>query len=85
MLPNAAATSLVTKGPYRFSRNPIYLGNTIALAGFGLAVRWGWLLLLIPVTIAAVNWLAISREEAHLARRFGEEWRTYAKKVRRWV
>jgi protein-S-isoprenylcysteine O-methyltransferase Ste14 len=85
MMPNAGAKALVTSGPFRFSRNPIYLGNTIALAGFAIAVRWGWLLLLIPVTVTAVTWLAVSREEQHLERRFGEEWRAYAKKVRRWV
>lgn len=85
MMPNAGAKALVTGGPFRFSRNPIYLGNTIALAGFALAVRWGWLLFLIPVTVTAVTWLAISREEAHLDRRFGDEWREYAKKVRRWL
>lgn len=85
VLPHAGATALVTTGPYRFSRNPIYLGNTLALAGLALMLRWGWLLLLVPVTIAAVGWLAISREEAHLARRFPVEWRAYAQKVRRWL
>ena len=85
MMPNAGAKALLTNGPYRFSRNPIYLGNTLAMAGFALAVRWGWLLLLVPVTVTAVSWLAISREEAHLDRRFGEDWRDYAKKVRRWL
>jgi protein-S-isoprenylcysteine O-methyltransferase Ste14 len=85
VMPNAASTALVTGGPFRLSRNPIYLGNTLAMVGFALAVRWGWLILLVPVTVTAVSWLAISREEAHLERRFGEEWRAYAQKVRRWL
>jgi protein-S-isoprenylcysteine O-methyltransferase Ste14 len=85
VLPNAPSRKLVTTGPYRFSRNPIYLANTAALVGFAVALRWGWLLLLAPVTVAAVNWLAISREEAHLERRFGQSWRDYAAKVRRWI
>ncbi|WP_188518730.1 methyltransferase family protein [Alsobacter metallidurans] len=85
VLPNAPSKALVTTGPYRWSRNPIYVANTVALLGFALALRWGWLLLLVPVTIAAVNWLAISREEAHLERRFGQDWRDYAARVRRWI
>lgn len=85
VLPNAKATSLARTGPYRFSRNPIYLGNTLALIGLALALRWGWLLLLVPVTMAAVVWLAIAREENHLEIRFGAAWRDYAAKVRRWL
>ncbi|PSC02995.1 isoprenylcysteine carboxylmethyltransferase family protein [Alsobacter soli] len=85
VLPNAPSRNLVTTGPYRWSRNPIYVANTVALIGFALALRWGWLLFLAPVTVAAVNWLAISREEAHLERRFGQAWRDYAAKVRRWL
>ena len=84
-LPNAKSRVLVQTGPYRFSRNPIYLGNTLAMLGLALALRWGWLVLLVPVTITAVNWLAISREEHHLDIRFGAEWRAYAAKVRRWL
>ncbi len=85
VMPHAGATALVTSGPYRFSRNPIYLGNTLALLGLAMMLRWGWLLLLIPVTITAVTWLAISREEQHLEKMFGADWKTYAEKVRRWL
>ena len=85
VLPNATSTALVTSGPYRFTRNPIYLGNTVALLGFAIGLRWGWLLLLLPVTVAAVNWLAISREEEHLRLRFADEWKSYSSRVRRWL
>ncbi len=85
VLPNATSTALVTSGPYRFTRNPIYLGNTVALLGFAMGLRWGWLLLLLPVTVAAVNWLAITREEEHLRLRFPDEWKSYSSRVRRWL
>jgi protein-S-isoprenylcysteine O-methyltransferase Ste14 len=85
VLPNARSSVLVKTGPYRFSRNPIYLGNTFAVIGLALALRWGWLLLLVPVTVAAIGWLAIAREERHLDLRFGTDWRDYAAKVRRWL
>jgi protein-S-isoprenylcysteine O-methyltransferase Ste14 len=85
VMPNQPAKVLVVTGPYRFTRNPIYLGNTLALLGFGLMLRWSWAVLLVPVAMSAVNWLAISREEQHLARRFGGEWRVYSERVRRWL
>jgi protein-S-isoprenylcysteine O-methyltransferase Ste14 len=85
VLPNARSAKLVQTGPYRFSRNPIYLGNTLAMIGLGLALRWGWLLFLVPVTVTAIVWLAISREERHLEVRFGSAWKDYASKVRRWL
>lgn len=85
VMPNAASKTLVTDGPYAYSRNPIYVGNTVAMLGMAIALRWGWLLLLLPVTVAAVTWLAVSREEQHLESRFGDAWRAYAQRVRRWL
>lgn len=84
ILPNAGASALVSNGVFAWTRNPIYLGNTILLAGFAIALRWGWLAILTPLTVLAVTRLAIVREEAHLALRFGEEWRAYSARVRRW-
>jgi protein-S-isoprenylcysteine O-methyltransferase Ste14 len=55
------------------------------MIGFGIALRWSWLVMLVPVAIAAVQWLAVSREEEHLERRFGSDWRAYASRVRRWL
>lgn len=85
IMPNAAASALVSDGVFAWSRNPIYLGNTVLLAGAALALRWGWLILLAPVTVIAVTRLAIEREERHLAARFGEDWRAYAARVGRWL
>jgi protein-S-isoprenylcysteine O-methyltransferase Ste14 len=85
ILPHRAATALVTWGPFGFSRNPIYLGNTILLLGAGLAFGIAWF---VPVAFAAAALtarLAIAREEAHLNARFGRAWREYAARVRRWV
>jgi len=82
---NQPARTLVTTDIHGWTRNPIYLGNTVALLGFAIGLRWGWLLLLLPVTVAAVNWLAISREEEHLRLRFSEEWKSYSSRVRRWL
>ena len=85
ILPTKAASHLVTTGPFSFSRNPIYLSNTLLTIGLGLAMGNPWLLLAAFLAAFAVTKLAIEREEKHLARKFGTAWHHYAKKVRRWM
>ena len=83
--PDQGTTQLVTSGPYAFSRNPIYLGNTIAFAGAALAFDMLWLVIVLPLVTLAVQRLAIEREERHLAKVFGGAWEAYRRRVRRWV
>jgi protein-S-isoprenylcysteine O-methyltransferase Ste14 len=83
--PDRPATTLVTSGPYGLSRNPIYLGNTIALLGAALLFDLAWLALLILPCTWLVHRLAVLREEVHLAARFAGEWTRYAARVRRWI
>ncbi len=85
ILPHRAATALVTTGPFAFSRNPIYLANGLLLAGAGLALANAWLLPAALAQMALVTRLAIRREEAHLAIRFGDGWTAYAAAVPRWL
>jgi protein-S-isoprenylcysteine O-methyltransferase Ste14 len=85
ILPHRAATALVTTGPFAFSRNPIYLGNTLLIAGLGLAFGNAWFLPAALAAAAAVAKLAIEREEAHLAAIFGADWAAYAARTRRWL
>ena len=85
ILPHRSATALVTTGPFAWSRNPIYLGNTIALCGAGLAFANPWFLLTALLAAFAVTRLAIQREEAHLARRFGAAWDAYRRRTGRWL
>ena len=85
VLPHRGATRLITDGPFRFSRNPIYVGNTLLVAGAGLVFGVAWL---IPAALAgalATQKLAIEREEEHLARRFGADWAGYAARTPRWL
>jgi len=85
ILPHRAATALVTHGPFAFSRNPIYLGNTLLLLGAGLAFGIAWFVPIAFLAAALAAQLAIVREEAHLNARFGRAWREYALRVKRWV
>lgn len=84
-LPHRAATSLITTGPFKLSRNPIYLGNTLALLGAGILFNSLWLVTAAIVAAVAVHFLAILREEKHLAAKFGTEWQNYAARTPRWL
>jgi protein-S-isoprenylcysteine O-methyltransferase Ste14 len=85
ILPNKAADLLVTWGPFRFSRNPIYLANTVLLSGIGLTFDNLWFVVCALVAALAVDRLAIRREERHLAARFGTAWAEYSAKTPRWL
>ena len=85
VMPHKAASHLVTNGPFGFSRNPIYLGNTILTFGLGMAFGNVWLFVSGLVAAWITNELVIKREEAHLKAKFGSAWRKYAARVRRWI
>lgn len=82
--PHMAADRLVTSGPFSFSRNPIYLGNTAATIGIGLAFNQPWFIVMGMMHAALVQILAIEREELHLEARFGKDWVKYRNRVSRW-
>jgi protein-S-isoprenylcysteine O-methyltransferase Ste14 len=84
VLPNRPATRLVTTGIYAWSRNPIYLGNLVLLAGAALAFCNLWFLLAAAAAGFAILRLAILREERHLAARFGAAWEDYRSRTGRW-
>lgn len=82
--PNGSVTNLVTTGPYRLSRNPIYLGFALAYAGIAIHLRTGWALVLLPGVIAAVDRAVIAREENYLEQTFPAEFRDYRARTGRW-
>ncbi len=85
ILPHRAARALITGGPFRFTRNPIYVGNTMLVLGAALVFGVGWMVASAILAAVAVHHLAVRREEKHLAVTFGEAWRQYAERVPRWV
>ena len=78
-------TALVTEGPYRYSRNPIYLALTLGSAGVAFAANSLWALLLLVAAIAFVRYGVIAREERYLEQKFGQEYLRYKASVRRWL
>lgn len=85
ILPNRPASALVADGPFRFSRNPLYVAMTILYVAAALWTGSGTSLLLLPVVIAVMQVFVIRREERYLESRFGEEYRSYCRRVRRWI
>ena len=77
--------ALVVDGPYRYTRNPMYLG--LVLVTLGIAVWIGaWPMLLAPIAVfATANWVHIPFEEAKMRRQFGVSYDDYVSRVRRWV
>ncbi len=83
--PYHATSNLAVGGPYRFSRNPDYIGQTLIYSGSALVANSWWPLMLLPPVLAAVQRGVIEREERYLDRRFGDTYRRYARRVRRWL
>ena len=79
------ATALVVAGPYRFSRNPIYVGMILLVLGIGVMVDSVWLIGLALPFAFVLRYGVIAREERYLAAKFGDAYRAYRERVRRWL
>ena len=84
-VPGESSSRLVTWGPYRFSRNPMYVGLTVAYLGEAFLQRHVWPVALLPVVLAYVNWAVIPVEQARLTEVFAAEYLAYQRQVRRWL
>ena len=83
--PTRPTTALVTHGPFRLTRNPMYLAWELVVVGVGLAVHAPWVILMaIPAAIVTRR-LVIDKEERYLAATFGAEYQDYKSHVRRWA
>jgi protein-S-isoprenylcysteine O-methyltransferase Ste14 len=83
--PDRPAARLVTHGPFRISRNPMYLGLSVVYAGVILLMNSWWLVLFLPLVLALLHVTVIRREETYLAATFGSQYRDYCRRVRRWL
>lgn len=78
-------TTIVEEGPYRYSRNPIYVGMLLGLIGLALGFDSLWLLIMLVPFYLVIRYGVIAREEAYLERKFGDVYRAYKTRVRRWL
>jgi protein-S-isoprenylcysteine O-methyltransferase Ste14 len=85
VLPGGATRRILDRGPFRISRNPLYLGLTALDIGIALLWPSTWALLLVPVGVGLLAWGAIVPEERYLLAKFGNEYLAYTRRVRRWL
>jgi len=82
---NRPTTTIVSTGPYRFSRNPIYVSFSLLQLGIALWVDSIWLLVTLVPAVALMAFVVVPREERYLEARFPSEYRSYKAAVRRWL
>lgn len=82
---NRPTTTIVSRGPYRWSRNPIYLAFSLLLLGLSLWLDVAWLLVTLAIAAGLMNFVVIPREERYLASRFPADYAPYRASVRRWL
>jgi protein-S-isoprenylcysteine O-methyltransferase Ste14 len=85
VLPGGATMLVLQAGPFRLSRNPLYVGLVALDIGWALLAHSSWALLFVPIGVAALWWGAIRPEERYLSDKFGAEYDTYRARVRRWL
>ena len=85
VIPHSRARTLAQEGPYKISRNPIYLGFAVLYVGIALAANALWPLVFLPEALVLAYLFAIKPEEEYLTREFGDSYRDYCSRVRRWI
>jgi protein-S-isoprenylcysteine O-methyltransferase Ste14 len=85
VIPIRRARALVEEGPFKLTRNPMYLGFTVLYLGIAFAANAFWPLVFLPEAIALAYLFAIRLEEAYLTREFGDAYKEYCSRVRRWL
>ena len=83
--PYKTTTEIIEKGPYRLTRNPMYLQMVLICIGFAILLANIWIIVLTPVCSLLLHFLVILPEEEYLERKFGGKYLAYKKRVRRWV
>lgn len=83
--PQAATKTIITDGPYRHTRNPMYLGLLLIHFGLSLAFSLDWTLVTTPILWAVLHWGVVLREEQYLLEKYGQEYRDFMDTTRRWL
>lgn len=83
--PYKATTAVVGSGPYRYSRNPMYVAMALVYIGIAILVNTLWPMVLLPAAVLIMHQGVIVREERYLERKFGDAYLQYKAKVRRWL
>lgn len=84
-IPDRPSTTIVSTGPYAWTRNPMYVGFALLTAGLATLADSLLALAALPIGLVVIDRLIIAREERYLERKFGEEYLSYKRRVRRWL
>ncbi|SDM18092.1 Protein-S-isoprenylcysteine O-methyltransferase Ste14 [Catalinimonas alkaloidigena] len=84
-LPHKPSRALVIRGPYRLTRNPMYVGMLFLYVGLALLLGNWWPVILVPLITELINRFVIQKEEAYLTQRFGGDYTRYQTRVGRWL
>ena len=85
MSPYRETTRFVCTGPYRYTRNPDYIGQTLIYGGIAMGANSWWPLFLLPPALLVIQYGVIRREERYLEAKFSQEYRDYTARVPRWL
>ena len=83
--PGLSTSTIITTGVFSISRNPLYLGGILILAGISIVFNLLWGLILLIPSIVACHYILIVPEESYLLAKFGEQYQAYAMAVHRWI
>lgn len=83
--PYKKTTKIIVSGPFRLTRNPMYLQMVLACIGFAVLLSNIWILVFTPVCALALHFLVILPEESYLEKKFGDAYLDYKRRVRRWI
>jgi protein-S-isoprenylcysteine O-methyltransferase Ste14 len=84
-IPLRPTTRIVSHGIYRYTRNPMYIGFALCSLGIAILSDSLWMVAAVPIGLVLTNVLIVTREERYLERKFGDEYREYQRRVRRWL
>lgn len=83
--PNKESQAIIETGPFRFSRNPVYVMGGILQVALGFVFNNGWVILLTIPALIVIHQVVVRREEAYLEAKFGDQYLKYKSRVRRWI
>jgi protein-S-isoprenylcysteine O-methyltransferase Ste14 len=83
--PDRPTTAIIQRGPYRVSRNPLYMALTLAYLGLTIPINTWWCVLFLPPILLAMHFGVVLREEHYLERKFGDAYHNYCRRVRRYL
>lgn len=85
LIPNKPSAAIVTTGPYRFTRNPMYVSLIALYVGLTLLMNSWWPMIFLPIVVLLIDRVVIAREERYLRSAFPTEYGAYTARVRRWL